>query len=61
MMFLEELVVERARQIQLREVLLLLVRGGIVACLSLALMRPIVRLARGGDAFTRARTPAQLF
>jgi hypothetical protein len=48
MMFLEELVAERSRQIQLREVLLLIVRGGIVACLALALMRPILRFSASG-------------
>jgi hypothetical protein len=48
MMFLEELLAERARQIQLREILLLLIRSGIVACVALALMRPILQLASSG-------------
>ncbi len=48
MMFLEELVAERAKRIRMHELLLLLVRAGIVACLALALMRPVLNWAMSG-------------
>ncbi|MCZ7648350.1 MAG: BatA domain-containing protein [Planctomycetota bacterium] len=50
MMFLEELLAERARQIKLRELLLLLVRASILACLALALMRPTILASSGARA-----------
>ncbi|MGD0089985.1 MAG: BatA domain-containing protein [Planctomycetota bacterium] len=48
MMFLQELMAERARRLRLREILLLLVRALIVACLALALMRPAVLSSSAG-------------
>ncbi|MCY3023966.1 MAG: BatA domain-containing protein, partial [Planctomycetota bacterium] len=42
MMFLRELLAERARRLRFQEILLLLVRALIVACLALALMRPAI-------------------
>jgi hypothetical protein len=40
MMFLQELLAERARRLRMQEIILLLVRCLIVTCLSLAVMRP---------------------
>ena len=48
MMFLEELMAERARRLRMQEILLLLVRALIVACLSLALMRPAIKSPTAG-------------
>src|SRR5258708_10413384 len=48
MIFLEELMAAQARKIKLRELLLLLVRIMIVACLALALMRPAMKWASSG-------------
>src|SRR5437868_8469760 len=48
MMFLEELMAVRARRLRRQELLLLIVRSMIVACLSLALMRPAVKSPTAG-------------
>lgn len=48
MMFLEELLAERARKIRLHELLLLLVRCALIGCLSLALMRPVISSRASG-------------
>ncbi len=48
MMFLEELMAERARRLRMQELLLLFVRAMIVACLSLALMRPAIKSPTAG-------------
>ncbi|MFH0938144.1 MAG: BatA domain-containing protein [Planctomycetota bacterium] len=47
MIFLEELLAERAKRIRMHEWLLLLVRALLVSCLALALMRPMLNWARG--------------
>ncbi len=44
MMFLDELVAERSKQFKAQEILLLLVRTGIVACIVVALMRPVLHI-----------------
>jgi len=48
MMFLEELMAERARRLRMQEILLLIVRAMIVACLALAFMRPAIRSPNAG-------------
>lgn len=48
MMFLEELLAEHARRMRMHEILLLIVRALIVGCLSLALMRPVIKWASAG-------------
>ena len=48
MMFLDELLAKSARRIKLQEWLLLLVRALIIACLVLAMMRPIFKNMPGG-------------
>jgi hypothetical protein len=48
MMFLEELMAERARRLRMQELLLLIVRALIVACLALALMRPAISSPSAG-------------
>src|SRR3954468_5317157 len=48
MMFLEELMAERAQRLRMQEILLLLVRAMIVACLALALMRPAIKSPTAG-------------
>jgi len=48
MMFLEELVAERARRLRMHELILLIVRALIVACLALAMMRPVIKWASAG-------------
>ncbi|MBE7464867.1 MAG: BatA domain-containing protein [Planctomycetes bacterium] len=57
MMFLEELLAERARQIKLRDLLIMLIRMGILASLALALTRPALLMnsgARAPDVHTSA-------
>ena len=58
MMFLEELVAERARRIRMNELLLLLVRAGIVGFLALALMRPVLNWAMSGVRGANVHTSA---
>ncbi|HYG73883.1 MAG TPA: BatA domain-containing protein [Planctomycetota bacterium] len=48
MMFLEELMAERARRLRMQEILLLIVRALIVACLAFALMRPAIKSPTAG-------------
>ena len=48
MMFLEELMAERAKRIRLHELLLLLVRALLIACLALGMMRPVLQSAASG-------------
>ncbi len=60
MMFLEELLAERARRLRMQEILLLLVRALIVGCLALALMRPALSSRGAGVRSSAARTSAVL-
>jgi hypothetical protein len=56
MMFLEELMAERARKLRMQEWLLLLCRALIVACLALALMRPAIMSPSAGVRSATAHT-----
>jgi len=58
MMFLEELMAERARKLRMQEILLLLVRAMIVACLALALMKPAIKSATAGVRSPGSQTSA---
>lgn len=60
MMFLQELMAERARRLRLQEVLLLLVRALLVACLALAFMRPAILSATAGVRSPGVHTSAVL-
>ena len=53
MMFLEELMAERARSIKLRSLLLLLIRTLLVGCLGLAMCQPAVKWAAGASRSSR--------
>ena len=58
MMFLQELVAQRSRRLRLQEILLLIVRAALVACLALALMRPAILWATAGVRSPSANTSA---
>lgn len=60
MMFLEEIMAERARRLRMQEILLLLVRAMIVACLALALMRPAIKSPTAGVRSADTHTSAVL-
>ncbi|HEY3324836.1 MAG TPA: BatA domain-containing protein [Planctomycetota bacterium] len=60
MMFLEELLAERARRLRMQEIILLLVRALIVGCLALALMRPALQSRTAGVRAKDVRTSAVL-
>ncbi|HYF50936.1 MAG TPA: BatA domain-containing protein [Planctomycetota bacterium] len=48
MMFLEELIAERAKRIRMHELILLIVRALIVLCVALAMMQPVIKWASAG-------------
>ena len=58
MMFLEEIMAERARRLRMQELLLLIVRALLVACLALALMRPAILSSTAGVRAANANTSA---
>ncbi len=59
-MFLEELLAERSRQMKVQNLLLLLIRVLIVACLAFALMRPAIQMFSPGMRTAGERTSAVL-
>src|SRR5438067_13439288 len=60
MMFLEELLADRARRIRMHDLILLLVRAAIVGCLALAMMQPVVKWAMSGTRAPNVHTSALL-
>jgi len=60
MMFLEELLAERARSLRLRSLLLLAVRTLIVLCVALAMVQPAIRWQAGASRGSRERISAVL-
>jgi len=60
MMFLQELMAERARRLRLQELLLLIIRALVVACVALALMRPAILSSRAGVRSPGVNTSAVL-
>ena len=58
MMFLEELLAERARRIRMHDLILLLVRAAIVGCLALAMMQPVIKWAMSGTRAPNVHTSA---
>ena len=60
MMFLEELLAERARSLRLRSLLLLLIRTLIVLCVALAMIKPTVQWEAGAAGAKRRRMSSVL-